>query len=82
MSRRSTALTPWQELEAEAYHAYREWPLFLKLRLRELRRHLPPEALLTDAPPSEEAAEPAGDDLALLRDYGLLPPEEPSSSEG
>ena len=27
---------PWQDLEQQAYHAYREWPLWLVLREREL----------------------------------------------
>ncbi|MBE2272327.1 MAG: hypothetical protein IAE80_29095 [Anaerolinea sp.] len=27
---------PWQELEAQAYHAYREWHVWLVLREREL----------------------------------------------
>ncbi len=64
MSRRPN-LTPWQELEEQAYHAYREWPLFLKLRLRELRRHLPKEAFAK--PP-----DPPPQDVALLKEYGLM----------
>ena len=27
---------PWQQIEAQAFHAFREWPLWLVLRQREL----------------------------------------------
>ncbi|QPC83613.1 hypothetical protein G4Y79_04315 [Phototrophicus methaneseepsis] len=27
---------PWQQIEEQAFHAYREWPLWLVLRQREL----------------------------------------------
>jgi hypothetical protein len=79
---RNTPLNPWQELEEQAYHAYREWPLFLKLRLRQLRTHLPAN-LFTDfmpkssSPPQEETG---GDDLALLKAYGLVVPDNPTPS--
>jgi hypothetical protein len=37
---------PWQQIEEQAFHAFREWPLWLVLRQRELaqqsRRELPP----------------------------------------
>lgn len=29
----------WQEIEEQAFHAYREWPLWLVLRLHELQAH-------------------------------------------
>jgi len=29
----------WQEIEGQAFHAYREWPLWLVLRIRELQVH-------------------------------------------
>lgn len=32
----NAASAPWQELEEQAYHAYREWHLWLVLREREL----------------------------------------------
>jgi hypothetical protein len=39
---------PWQELEKQAYHAWREWPIWLVLRERELaarqERHAPAAA--------------------------------------
>lgn len=34
------AAHPWQALEEEAYHAFREWPIWLVLRERELGRRL------------------------------------------
>jgi len=76
MARKPTRLTPWQEMEQQAYHAYREWPLFLKLRLQALRRHLPPEAFAAeprgqhDAPEKDDVAA----DIALLAEYGLMVP--------
>jgi hypothetical protein len=41
MAPKTTATAPWQELEKQAYHAYREWHIWLALRERELtgRRH-------------------------------------------
>lgn len=32
--------TPFKAMEDEAYHAFREWPLFLILRQKELAVHL------------------------------------------
>jgi hypothetical protein len=32
--------SPFQTLEQEAYQAYREWPIWLVLRRRELETHL------------------------------------------
>ena len=36
MPAKNTANAPWQDLEKQAYHAYREWPIWLALREREL----------------------------------------------
>lgn len=36
MPKKQTAVAPWQALEEQAYHAYREWQLWLVLRAREL----------------------------------------------
>lgn len=55
---KKTAASPFQALEEEAYHAFREWPVWLVLRERELAAHLdigkppvrPPTA--ADADPS------------------------------
>jgi len=33
---KAQTVTPWQQMEAQALHAYREWPLWLVLRNREL----------------------------------------------
>jgi len=35
MAKRDT-LHPWQQIEEQAFHAFREWPLWLVLREREL----------------------------------------------
>ncbi len=87
MSRkRPLPLNPWQELEEQAYHAYREWPVFLKLRLRQLRGHLPRELFAeflpkpATAPEARPASETKQADIALLHEYGLLVPEATSSS--
>lgn len=71
---RKAAASPWQELEEQAYHAYREWPLFLKMRLRDLKRHLPKEAFAAGIsdPPAEKL-----NSKTLLKEYGLITPEEP-----
>lgn len=29
----------WQDIEEQAFNAYREWPLWLVLRIRELQAH-------------------------------------------
>ena len=54
MSKRTPGEThPFQALEEEAYHAFREWPVWLVLRERELDAHLaaqrPPDAANADA---------------------------------
>jgi hypothetical protein len=36
MPAKNAANAPWQELEKQAYHAYREWHIWLALREREL----------------------------------------------
>jgi hypothetical protein len=36
MPTKTAAAAPWQELEKQAYHAYREWHIWLALREREL----------------------------------------------
>ena len=35
MAKRDT-VHPWQQIEEQAFHAFREWPLWLVLREREL----------------------------------------------
>ncbi|MBL8165071.1 MAG: hypothetical protein JNJ61_24020 [Anaerolineae bacterium] len=80
MARRNTTpLSPWQELEEQAYHAYREWPLFLKLRLRQLRQHLPASAFASrrtvTAPQPASSPDTVAEDIALLKEYGLFVPE-------
>ena len=76
MARKPSHLTPWQEMEQQAYHAYREWPVFLKLRLRALRKHLPPDAFAdADSTNAAPSAEDVAADIALLAEYGLMIPE-------
>jgi hypothetical protein len=36
MPAKNAANAPWQELEKQAYHAFREWHIWLALREREL----------------------------------------------
>src|SRR5687768_7909897 len=38
---KKTNESPFQALEEQAYHAFREWPIWLVLRQRELAAHLP-----------------------------------------
>lgn len=52
MSKKTTNAPPWQAIEEQAYHAYREWPIWLVLRERELAAHL-------SLHKSSEKAEPA-----------------------
>lgn len=40
MPKRPTTQTPWHDLEQQAYHAYREWQVWLVLRERELDQRL------------------------------------------
>lgn len=77
---RQPVLTPWQEIEEQARLAYREWPLFLKMRLRELKRHLPPEAFAASgaatSQPATSSPDSTDEHLALLRQYGLMTPDD------
>ncbi len=43
---------PWQQIEEQAFHAFREWPLWLVLRERELANR-------TNQSSSDKAAAPA-----------------------
>jgi hypothetical protein len=40
MMAKQADVSPWQTLEEEVYHAFREWPIWLALRERELAIHL------------------------------------------
>jgi|GEM_PF-3308460 len=35
------SIHPWQQIEEQAFHAFREWPLWLVLRQRELAQREP-----------------------------------------
>ena len=62
---KKTAASPFQALEEEAYHAFREWPVWLVLRERELDAHLtaqrPPDAANTGTQPEQQRRHPALD---------------------
>jgi len=62
---KKTAASPFQALEEEAYHAFREWPVWLVLRERELDTHLtaqrPPDAANTGTKPEQQRRHPALD---------------------
>ncbi len=58
--------SPFQALEEEAYHAFREWPVWLVLRERELDTHLtmqrPPDAASADPKPEKQRRHTALDE--------------------
>jgi hypothetical protein len=53
MAKQDTA-HPWQQIEEQAFHAFREWPLWLVLRERELADRL------TQPATGQASAAPAG----------------------
>lgn len=57
MPTKTTAAAPWQELETQAYHAFREWHLWLVLRERELTDRLAVGRADKRAPGAATAAE-------------------------
>jgi hypothetical protein len=48
--------SPFQAMEAEAYHAFREWPILLVMRQQELAMHL---AAVASPPAPSGAADAA-----------------------
>lgn len=48
------SIHPWQQIEEQAFHAFREWPLWLVLRERELANRL-------TQPPSDKTSAPSAD---------------------
>ena len=52
--------TPFKAMEDEAYHSFREWPILLVMRQKELEMHLAAVAP-TSAPPSK------ADDAAVAK---------------
>lgn len=62
---KKTAASPFQALEEEAYHAFREWPIWLVLRERELDAHLtaqrPPNAANAGTTPEKQSRHSALD---------------------
>ena len=63
---KKTAANPFQALEEEAYHAFREWPVWLVLREHELDAHLtaqrPPVVANTGTQPEQQRRHPALDE--------------------
>lgn len=57
--------SPFQALEEEAYHAFREWPVWLVLRERELDAHLtaqrPPKTPSAGTPSEQPRRNPPSD---------------------
>ena len=56
---KKTAESPFQALEQEAYHAFREWPIWLALRTRELDTHLDSEKPPVRPPMAEGTVKPS-----------------------
>ncbi len=48
---------PWQQIEEQAFHAFREWPLWLVLRERELAQRTADTQ--SDAPSVTAAGKPS-----------------------
>ena len=69
MSKKTTE-SPFQALEQEAYHAFREWPIWLVLRERELDGHL------DGSKPAVPTTSAAGTDAALTKPRGDTPLDE------
>lgn len=59
--------SPFKAMEEEAYHAFREWPIFLLLRQKELETHLaavaPPDATRDTAQPAHAGQRPAASEM-------------------
>ena len=55
---KTPSASPFQALEEQAYHAFREWPLWLVLRERELAAHLPASPSSQPAAASQNAHTP------------------------
>jgi len=59
--------SPFKAMEEEAYHAFREWPIFLVLRQKELELHL--GAVSTpEAPPAATAPAPHPQSAEALKE--------------
>jgi hypothetical protein len=58
---KKTAANPFQALEEEAYHAFREWPVWLVLRERELEAHLAAQRPSGSEKPPTSIKKPSGD---------------------
>lgn len=52
---------PLRETEQAAYHAYREWPVLILLRLRELAARRMPTPFITPTATDKPAPDPKGE---------------------
>jgi len=61
MAKKDT-LHPWQQIEEQAFHAFREWPLWLVLRERELanRTNQPSSDQISAAAAGKPSTQPKG----------------------
>jgi hypothetical protein len=61
MAKRDT-VHPWQQIEEQAFHAFREWPLWLVLRERELAGRItqPSPDKASTAAAGKPSQQPAG----------------------
>jgi hypothetical protein len=53
------AAHPFQALEEQAYHAFREWPIWLALRERELSEHLQADRAASDSSRAARTGQPS-----------------------
>jgi hypothetical protein len=56
------SIHPWQQIEEQAFHAFREWHIWLHLRERELaaRSAQPPSGAVSAAAARPAVEQPAG----------------------
>ncbi len=57
------SIHPWQQIEEQAFHAFREWPLWLVLRERELANRVtqPSSDKTSPAAAGKASEQPKGD---------------------
>jgi len=64
--------SPFQAMEEEAYHAFREWPILLVMRQKELEMHL---ATVASTPAPSDEADAAAVDKQPAKQMELIPRE-------
>ncbi len=53
---------PLHDMEEVTYHAFREWPVLLILRQKELEAHLRNEGVALPTPPANTEPQPEGEE--------------------